>query len=134
MILDLRIARKWTQGHSTNVFRRETDPEPDRPEAVGNLLCLEVSSAMAWHCFLGSEGSWGTESLQMIGQCGFRLLEENYVSGASGECVFSAGVEGIPFDKTWALFSYEAKRGGGGDDVLTYIVQMYLHMQPQLQE
>lgn len=36
----------------------------------------------------------------MMGHGGFRLLEENYVGAASMECVFSAGVAGIPSDKT----------------------------------
>ena len=79
----------------------------------GNLIHLGVSSLMSWHGFRGSERSWGTESLQTLGQGGFRLLEESYVRGASMECMFSVGIAGIPCDRTWALFSYGAK--GGGD-------------------
>lgn len=36
----------------------------------------------------------------MVGHGGFRLLEENYVGGASMECSPSAGGAGIPSDKT----------------------------------
>lgn len=70
---------------------------------VGNLIRLEVSSLMAWHGFLGSAGTKAL-SHSMVGHGGFRLLEENYVGGASMECSPSAGGAGIPSDKTWALF------------------------------
>lgn len=70
---------------------------------VGNLICLEASSVMAWH---GLQESAGNEAFShstwwvIVSDC----LEGNYVGGASVECVFSAGVEGIPSDKPRLYF------------------------------
>lgn len=49
----------------------------------------------------------------MVGH-GFRLLEGNYVGGASMECVLSAGVEGIPSDKPKLYFLRERRKVGVG--------------------
>lgn len=49
----------------------------------------------------------------MVGH-GFRLLEGNDVGGASVECVFSAGVEGIPSDKPRLYFLMEGRKVGVG--------------------
>lgn len=101
---------------STNVFRWYKDLEPQKFKSgkchlSGGLLTHSLAR-LFWKC-----GKQGTESWCMIGHGGFRLLEENYVGGASMECVFSAGVTGIPSDKTWALFSYWGKESWGRVDV-----------------
>lgn len=74
----------------------------------------------------------------MVGH-GFRLLEGNYVGGASVECVFSAGVEGIPSDQLRLYFLTEGRKVGvgstcGREDVWNYTVQMYLYIRPQLKK
>lgn len=61
----------------------------------------------------------------MVGH-GFRLLEEDWVGGASVECVFLAGVEGIPSDKPRIYFPDGGKESWGRVNVWTWrCVKLY---------
>lgn len=67
---------------------------------LGNLVRLEASVLMAWRGFLGSAGSLEalSHSRRWVNVVSGRWRIT--AQGARAECVFSAGVAGIPSDKT----------------------------------
>lgn len=96
---------------------------------VGNLICLEASSVLAWQ---GSRGSAGSEPFShstwwvMVSDCRRRIMSE----GPAWSVYSQLGEKGFPPTNPGFIFlRREGKLGQDRcEDVRNYIVQMYLYV------